>query len=357
MSKLEVGDRFKNKQGYWYTIMDVHSPLTVIIKFDHKDFIKKTTASYARNGLIKLPSMFVGDIVHDKLGNLVTISNIDTTERITFKWEDGYERVCQSSVLKLNTLMREEHSQLLNPSVKVGDSFKNNKGDVFIVKEYIKASKIVVEFQEPVKHCVISSMGNIKRGNVGNKHTPTVCNIGIVGDCILPVKSKAYTSWVGMLKRVYNVNPNIIAPTYEDCIVSEDWFHLENYNNWFTKQYVQDNWELDKDLLVKNNKVYSSETCIFLPREINAFMTDRVNHRGEWPVGVTYHARLNKWQATCNFDSKSNYLGVFTDPTQAFLVYKEYKEGCAKVLAKRWEGLIDKRGVEALLNFTVSIDD
>lgn len=355
MEKLpQVGSRFKNKHGHWFTVIESNRSTDILIKFDHKDYIKRTQTCYIRSGIVKLPSIFVGDIVLDKLGNKVTISNIDTSERITFKWEDGYERTCKQAVLSLNTLMREEDSQRLSPSVKVGDSFRNFRGNLFIVKEYINSSKVLVEFQEPIKHCVYSSSGNILKGNLKNKYAPTVCNVGIIGDCSVSTKSKVYTSWVGVLKRVYGENPR---HAYRECTVDPAWFQLETFNTWFLKQRVQDAWELDKDLLVKGNKVYSEENCLFLPQAVNTFLTDRANHRGKWPVGVTYHARLNKWEAACTFDSKRNYLGVFTDPTQAFLVYKEYKEGCAKVLAKRWEGIIDDRAITALLNFKVDIKD
>lgn len=144
---------------------------------------------------------------------------------------------------------------------------------------------------------------------------------------------------------------------YADCTITPSWQWIENFSEWFYTQIVEDDFEIDKDLLVKGNKLYSPDTCVFVPRSINTFLTDRHNHRGEWPVGVTYHPRINKWQATCNFDGAPNYLGVFNCPIKAFYVYKETKESFAKVLAERWKGRVDPRAIQALENFEVSIDD
>lgn len=355
MSNLPlVGSRFQNKQGHWYTVIDVKGCKDITVKFDHKSFVKKIQASYIKSGVIKLPSVFIGDIVRDKKGNLVTIVKIESSDKITFQWEDGYERTCQQAVLNVGTLMREEDSRILNPSIKIGDSFINAQGSVFIVKDYLSSSNITIEFDKPIKHTVKTNMANIKTGNIHNRYLPTLAGKGVIGDFKVDSSNKMYKSWSGMLNRVYSKTD---ITTYKGCSVADDWLHLSTFSDWFDKQVVQENWQLDKDLLVEGNKVYSENTCIFLPREINTFLTDRYNFRGEWPVGVTYHERLGKWEASCTFDSKRNYLGVFTEPTSAFNAYKEFKESCAKTLAKRWEGIIDTRGVEALLNFTVNIDD
>ena len=49
------------------------------------------------------------------------------------------------------------------------------------------------------------------------------------------------------------------------------------------EQQDYDGKHLDKDLLVCNNKVYSPETCVFVPREINQFLTKSNNSRGKYP--------------------------------------------------------------------------
>jgi hypothetical protein len=358
MSSLPlIGERFQNKAGHWFTIIEANHCLDITVKFDHRGFIRKTKTQYIRDKSVKLPSLFIGDSFKDKVGNTVVIKDIDTTSRITFEWEDGYTRVCQSSVLKNGTLMREEDSRQLTPSIKVGDIFTNNQGSLMVVKEYNNAANIIIEFNDPVNYSVKTNIGNIKSGNVHNKYLPTVAGVGVIGDFNVDINSKMYKSWCGMLKRVYNPQSSMEKLTYEGCSVQAEWLNIKNFSEWFDNQVVQDDWHLDKDLLIKGNREYSEKACVFLPREINSFLTDRHNHRGDWPVGVTYHERLNKWQASCNFKGKSNYLGVFSNPEDAFHTYKKYKEACAKNLAEQWKNIISERAIIALLNYEVDIQD
>lgn len=101
MSSLPlVRERYQNRNGHWFTVVEVTGCLDITAKFDYRGFVRKTKAQYIRNKSIKLPSLFVGDNFKDKTGNTVMIKDIDTTTRVTFEWEDGYTRVCQSSVLR-----------------------------------------------------------------------------------------------------------------------------------------------------------------------------------------------------------------------------------------------------------------
>lgn len=65
-------------------------------------------------------------------------------------------------------------------------------------------------------------------------------------------------------------------------------------------------WALDKDILVKGNKIYSPETCCFVPQEINNLFTKRKSCRGTLPIGVKYIKENKKFSASFS-RNKKNY--------------------------------------------------
>ena len=132
-----------------------------------------------------------------------------------------------------------------------------------------------------------------------------------------------YQSWLNIFKRVYNKN---VHGTYKDCSVDEQWHHFTRYKAWMESQKWQGN-ELDKDILVQGNKVYSPDTCVFVPQYVNKFLTDSGATRGVYPQGVYFHKASGKFLAQCH-DKKEKqqvYLGLFDTPDVAHGVWLEYK--------------------------------
>lgn len=352
-----VGDRFKNNAGDWYTVIEVNGALDIKIKFDTEGVEKTVSKGNIIRGGIRLPKVRVGQEVTDKNGASVKIIKIEKG-RATFEWSDGYQRTCQTSVLNTRTLMREEDSCKLNPKIKQGSVWKTNDGCLITVIEVLKKNKVKIKFHYPVEYEDVVFYGNILQGSICNKFKPSVFGKGYLGKYKVNVKSKMYRTWVSVIKRVYAPSNESAKIAYEGCFVSENWFYIGNFAEWFYKQKVQDDWELDKDLLFRGNREYSEKTCVFLPREINAFLTNRRNHRGPWPVGVTYKKTIRKWEATCSTNNNGHgYIGVYTSPEEAFAAYKEVKETFAKNLAEKWKGIIDDRAVEALYSYRVNITD
>ena len=129
----------------------------------------------------------------------------------------------------------------------------------------------------------------------------------------------AYIKWADMLKRCYSTNYHAKYPTYLGCIVSEEWLTFSNFKSWFDEHNIV-GMHLDKDLLVKDNKVYSADTCIFVSPQINTLMNDRANDRGDLPIGVHLH-ECGKYQAQLNIKGKRKKLGHYTHPEQAYNQY------------------------------------
>jgi hypothetical protein len=146
--------------------------------------------------------------------------------------------------------------------------------------------------------------------------------------------------------------------SYTDVQICEEWHNFQNFAEWMSSQVILDSsWHLDKDLLVKGSKIYSPETCVFLPPEVNMFFTKRKSKRGDYPIGVSYRETTSRFLAGMTWEGKNVYLGSFSSPEEAFCAYKARKEQCAKELAEKWHDKIDARAYEALLNYTVEITD
>lgn len=355
---LIEGERYQNKAGLWFTVSSIVSSTHILVQFDEREFVKKTDASSIRRGCVPFPKYHVGMEVKDKRGNLTTIIRVERGQ-ITFRWADGYERTSQSSVMHLGGPLREEDSCILNPAVKVGNRYKNSQGVELEVVEYSSSTEVTVKVLGPVEHELVVSSGNLLKGHVYDRYSPSLAGVGILGDAVVDCKSQEYVAWSGMIKRCYTSyahNPRAII-NYSGCTVSSEWLKYSQFIDWYQKQKVQPGWQLDKDLLCKGNKVYGPETCVFLPRALNAFLTIRSNERGPCPVGVTYHEKSGHFEAAGNRDGKRCYLGVFKTQEEAFSVYKEARERYAKDLAERWKDQIDQKAYLALMEYEILIDD
>lgn len=79
--------------------------------------------------------------------------------------------------------------------------------------------------------------------------------------------------WVRMIRRCYDKQS--CCSSYSKCKVCDDWLIFTNFASWYKEHYVE-GWQLDKDILAKGEKIYSPETCCFVPLEINSIFTSRV---------------------------------------------------------------------------------
>ncbi len=127
------------------------------------------------------------------------------------------------------------------------------------------------------------------------------------------------------------------------------------YDNY---QYKQDDRQLGKDLLIKGNKIYSEETCVFLPREINVALTKSNKTRGDKLIGVCFDKQYKKFVSRVSLGAgNQKVLGYYDNEYEAHLSYKKAKEEYLKELAEEYKDMLDPRAYEALYNYTVDIDD
>lgn len=176
--------------------------------------------------------------------------------------------------------------------------------------------------------------------------------------------TKAYEVWKKMLQRCYDPYYINKYPSYIDCYVCDEWLCFQNFAKWFYKHYYECSGEkmcLDKDILIKGNKIYSPNTCVFVPERINTLFVKCNKTRGEYPIGVNFKKKINKFQARCSVlkdnENKSIYLGVYPTVNEAFLAYKQYKENYIKQVADEYKDLIPTKLYDALYKYEVEIND
>lgn len=175
---------------------------------------------------------------------------------------------------------------------------------------------------------------------------------------------KEYALWTGIFERC-SVRGAIKCPAYLGCTVSESFKSYSYFYEWCHKQTgfnLKDDsgktWHLDKDILVKGNKLYSEDTCVFVPPEINAVFVKRRAKRGKLPIGVSLCSNTNKYRAAISDGKgKAIKLGRFDTPEEAFQAYKTAKEISIKNLAIKWKDKIDNRLYLAMMCYIVDITD
>ena len=243
----------------------------------------------------------------------------------------------------------------------LGKEFEtNNCGKCFII-DYKGRQEVMVAFYEPF-YILICALNKLKIGSVRNPLYPSAYGVGFcgVGNYNSHKDERLYDLWRGILRRAYSSEFHKKYPTYKYVTVCEEWLNFQNFAKWCEAQIgystVESNglyYQLDKDILVKGNKVYSPETCCFVPSEVNNLIIFSNSARGEYPVGVTFHKRLKKYAANISLGGVQKHLGYFDEVLEAFNSYKIAKERYIKFVAEKYFGKIGENVYQKLINYSI----
>ena len=245
----------------------------------------------------------------------------------------------------------------------VGKVCKSKSSGDFKIVKYNGSGNVEIQFLK-TGYETVARLDHIKSGEVKDPYSPSVCGVGILGtkypSTVNSRNTKEYALWHSMLTRCYSDTYKSKYPTYEGCEVSDNFKSYEYFYEWCHEQvgFNVEGWQLDKDLLVKGNKVYSESTCVFIPQEINSMLIKSDKRRGEHLIGACWHKKGKAFVATVNKNKgKSEHLGLFNTELEAFNAYNTAKESFIKEQANKWKSQIDIRAYNALMNYEVNIDD
>lgn len=171
---------------------------------------------------------------------------------------------------------------------------------------------------------------------------PKIGNNKVIDPC--------YSAWSDMMMRCYDKKYHAKQPTYSSCTIVRDWLLFSSFAEWWEENQV-DGWQIDKDILVYNNTIYSPDLCVFVPAVVNLFIGDNAASRGEWPIGVSWDSERGKFKSMCNnpITDKYEFLGRFNNPELAHDKWRRRKLELIPLLCGNFPKM-DSRVEAALIN-------
>lgn len=323
--------------------------------------------------MVKKLNVNAGEVYKTNLYGDVEILEYVNSNKVKIRFKDtGYERYAVFAHIKtgnVRDLSVKRRAMLgvvsLNKEEMVGKEFTTKHCGKCKVIDYKGYDSVVVEFYEP-KYITTCSKSSLITGYLNNPFYPSVMGKGYRGVGKYGNSHKeALSLWNNLLKRVFDSECHIRQPTYKGTSICEEWLDFQNFAEWCygqkffnAKDDKGKSYHLDKDILVRGNKHYSPETCCFVPNEINVLFTKRNACRSEHKIGVSFHKKTGKFQASVsNYGTTNSYIGLYETSEDAFLAYKEAKESYIKDVANRWKGRISEDTYIAMLSYEVNEED
>ena len=231
----------------------------------------------------------------------------------------------------------------------------NSKGTPMKIVAYRKSDDIDVEFLDDFHYVKENqTYSNFIRGQIKNPYDKNICGVGYMGvgkyRCKYPngVHTIEYQNWIAMIRRCYDVDRKSTYPAYYgSCEVCEEWHNFQTFGKWYEENFYQvgtERMHIDKDILVRGNRIYSPDTCILVPQRINMLFMSKPNKHG-LPNGVKPSGK--KYEALYN----GKYLGVFETVELAKIAHDEEKQKAIVMIANEYKDKIPNRLYEALINW------
>jgi len=247
---------------------------------------------------------------------------------------------------------------------RMGLQKTNNYGSSVAIVKYRSSREVVIQYDDS-KWIQTIQWGNFVKGSFKSPYCKTVYGIGFLGEGKYSPSDAWHVYWHAMFDRVYS-QTDYYRRYCRGVSMQDNWHSYQIFAKWCEENHYEIDSEmmsLDKDILLKGNKNYSPETCIFVPQFINTIFIQGSGARGDLPIGVYYHKREGKYRAQCSITTpqnktrKNKWLGSYDTPEQAFQAYKVFKEKYIKEVADYYKDKIPTKLYEALYNYEVEITD
>lgn len=247
------------------------------------------------------------------------------------------------------------HIKKVEENERVGEINYNKQGTQMKIIKYINSGNIDIEFQDEMKYKTNTTYNNFKKGNMSNPYDRKVFGYGYIGVGKHQPKENnklnvAYQTWRNIIIRCYHEPYKDLNKAYYGiCSICEEWFNYQNFADWYYDNIYpieNERIHIDKDVMVHGNKIYSPETCVFLPQRINMIFMDKPKTRDVDLPNTVYRCK-NGFKTSYNGKS----LGVFKTLEEAIQIHDDNMRVHIKQVAEEYRDRIPDRAYQALLRW------
>lgn len=136
-----------------------------------------------------------------------------------------------------------------------------------------------------------------------------------------------YVKWKSILVRCYSSKyQSDVNSIYYGHTIAEEWKRFSKFKAWMENQDWIDR-NINNNLIVPGAKVYSEETCMFVPSEVGFLFNTGSKHNNEVSSqknkqGVTYSKQLGKYKASITKYGRAVHVGYYNSSDSAHEAYK-----------------------------------
>ena len=237
---------------------------------------------------------------------------------------------------------------------RLGEINTNNFNTLMKIINYNSANDIRVKFLDEHGYETDTTYSNFAIGKISNPYDKRIHGVGYLGEGKYytdktELEFKTYCAWRKMLERCYSERFRYLNLAYIGCTVCKEWHCYQNFAEWYISNYNEvgtERMHIDKDIMVKDNKIYSPDTCLIVPQRINMiFMTKTRENDADLPNTIC--RCVNGFKTA--YAGKS--LGVYKTLEEAINKHDTVKRIHIKEVAKEYKDKIQPKLYDAMLRW------
>nr|DAG70217.1 MAG TPA: hypothetical protein [Caudoviricetes sp.] len=396
LKNSRIGERKLTKTSGWMEIIEYNNCNDIVVRFDEDGSTRRTSYCHFQNGNVRSDAVWNIEMKRrkvnkekkelseqrkqdkDKTGEQIVLTNGMIATIIKYNKSNDI-------IVKVNEYepFHTSYSVFKNGLVAFikGIERMNMVGSYITNRYGTKAKIISLDKENNTYNLALDNGYSFSKkcfdidNNKNNFKTPyckTFSGVGYVGEKYSPKDyPEFYSKWYGLLDRVYGRQDiNKYYASYKGCTICNRWLNFSNFvddmlNMWYE---CDDDLNIDKDIKIKGNKIYSPETCLLVPAKINKTFIGILgcDKQGEDKhyKGIHWDNNKKRWVVKpigrskgCDESKRTGVHKEFKTQEEAWKYYREIKNEHIYKTINEYKDVLPKEVYDILISYEVEVED